>query len=141
MKLGGALEEGVAPNLGGVQGWLRARWRWITAGVVMAGAVAAIVWAVVPGRETIAPFAYHPEHEGEFQRAGAAGEAHLVYANSPGGALATARRVARLGPGIDAAARAGGVATEVVEGMVFLESGGLPDVVAGGDPKGAAGVA
>ncbi|MFL5335643.1 MAG: hypothetical protein ACJ8H8_21285, partial [Geminicoccaceae bacterium] len=107
----------------------------------MAGAVAAIVWAIVPGQETIAPFAYHREREGEFQRAGAAGEAHLVYANSPGGAVATARRVARLGPGIDAAARAGGVAPEVVEGMVFLESGGLPDVIAGGDPKGAAGVA
>jgi hypothetical protein len=107
----------------------------------MAGAVAAIVWAIVPGQETIAPFAYHREREGEFQRAGAAGEAHLVYANSPGGAVATARRVARLGPGIDGAARAGGVAPEVVEGMVFLESGGLPDVIAGGDPKGAAGVA
>src|SRR2546421_177143 len=39
----------------------------------MAGAVAAIVWAVVPGQETIAPFAYHREREGEFQRAGAAG--------------------------------------------------------------------
>ncbi|MDQ6749265.1 MAG: hypothetical protein M3Z33_00695 [Actinomycetota bacterium] len=90
--------------------------------------------------ETIDPFVFHASKRAAFERAAAAGESHLLYANSPGGASATARRVAAFAAPIRAAASASGVEPGLLEGIVFLESGGRPDVVAGGDPAGAAGI-
>lgn len=112
------------------------------------GAAAALVAAVVVAgtvviatrSETIDPFAFDASQRAKFERGAAAGESHLLYATSPGGASATARRVAGLEAPIRGAASASGVDPGVLEGMVFLESGGRPDVVAGGDPAGAAGV-
>ena len=40
------------------------------------------------------PFAYDPDHREDFEARAAAGNAHALYALSPGGAVATAKRVA-----------------------------------------------
>ncbi len=111
-------------------------------GAVAVVAVALVVGVVVLATrgETIDPFVFHASKRVEFERGAAAGESHLLYANSPGGASATARRVAAFEAPIRAAAAASGVEPGLLEGIVFLESGGRPDIVAGGDPAGAAGI-
>jgi soluble lytic murein transglycosylase-like protein len=117
------------------------RWPWI-AGALAAVALAVVaVVMVVSGEETIDPFGYARDREGDLERRAAAGESHLVYENSPGGAPATARRVARLRRLVESAAAAGRVDPDVVEAMVYLESGGLADAIAGNDLGGAVGVA
>jgi hypothetical protein len=115
-------------------------WWWGAAALLVIGLVVVVVVLATRG-ETIDPFAYEKGKRVRFEQAAAAGESHLLYANSPGGASATARRVAALEAPIRAAAAASGVEPGVLEGMVFLESGGRPDIVAGGDPAGAAGIA
>jgi hypothetical protein len=84
-------------------------------------------------------FAYDPDHEDAFVRRAAAGTAHVLYARSPGGATATAERVARWRPQVEAAARAAAVEPDVLEALVFLESAGREDALAGGI-EGAAGL-
>src|SRR5207302_1622168 len=69
-----------------------------------------------------------------------AGEAHVLYAKSPDGALATAARVAKLAPLIDRTAGAGGVDPGLLEAIVFLESAGFPNQIAGPDPASASGL-
>ena len=76
------------------------------------------------------PFAYDPERREEFERRAAAGLAHVLYAKSPGGAVATAERVARYRGLIEDVA--GEHDPDVIEAMVFLESAGRPDAMAGG---------
>ena len=76
------------------------------------------------------PFAYDPDRREEFERRAAAGLAHVLYAKSPGGAMATAERVARYRELIDRGA--GDHDPDVIEAMVFLESAGRPDATAGG---------
>src|SRR5918997_2786750 len=61
------------------------------------------------------PFSYDPERRKEFEARAAAGNAHVLYARSPGGAAATAERVARWRTQVDAAADAAGVDAELVE--------------------------
>jgi len=78
------------------------------------------------------PFAYDADREAEFVRRAAAGTSHLLYIRSPGGATATARRVARWRPQVEAAAREAGMPADLVEGLVFLESAGREDAMAGG---------
>src|SRR5687767_11729652 len=56
------------------------------------------------------PFAYDPDDEDELVRRAAAGTSHILYARSPGGATASAERVARWRPQVEDAARAAGVA-------------------------------
>jgi hypothetical protein len=93
--------------------------------------------------ERIDPLAYDPANDADLIARATAGYSHVLYAKSPGGALATARRVARLRPLVEAAAaRSGGaVDADTLEAIVFLESGGRPDAIAGdGDPANAAGL-
>jgi transglycosylase-like protein with SLT domain len=86
------------------------------------------------------PFAYSPAREAAFAARVVSGSAHVLFTKSPGGALATAARVAAYRPLIDAAVAGRGVDPRLVEGIVFVESAGRPDVIAGGDPTGAAGL-
>ena len=72
-------------------------------------------------------------------RRAAAGTSHILYARSPGGATATAERVARWRPQVEDAAREAGVAPELLEALVFLESAGREDAMAG-DTEGAVGL-
>jgi hypothetical protein len=78
------------------------------------------------------PFAYHPGDEAALVRRAAAGTSHVLYARSPGGATATAARVARWRPQVEAAARRAHVTPDLLEGLVFLESAGREDAMAGG---------
>ncbi len=86
------------------------------------------------------PLRYRSGLDDAYERRAAAGESHVLYAKSPGGVEATARRVARFRPAIEAAAARGEVDPDVLEAIVFLESGGRPDVVAGDDPANASGL-
>ncbi len=127
--------------------------RALLAAFVLVGAAVGITLALssggsrdlVPGAGnksgTFDPLAYSPEREGQLTRAATAGESHIVYAKSPGGVLATARRVAHWRPLIDRVAWTAGVNADALEGTVFLESAGRPDVIAGSDPANAAGLA
>jgi soluble lytic murein transglycosylase-like protein len=78
------------------------------------------------------PFAYDPDQEDALVKRAAAGTSHVLYARSPGGAVATAERVARWRPQVEAAAREAGVQPDLLEGLVFLESAGREDAMAGG---------
>jgi soluble lytic murein transglycosylase-like protein len=83
---------------------------------------------------------YDPRYGSDYAQRAAAGYAHVVYAKSPDGALATAQRVAAFRPLVEQAAAGSGVSPDLVEGMIFLESAGRPDVVAGSDAASAAGL-
>src|SRR4051812_33977674 len=86
------------------------------------------------------PLAYDPGHESELEQRATTGFADVVYEKSPGGVVATARRTARWRTLVERSARAYGVDPDTLEGIVFLESAGRPDVVAGGDLEGAVGL-
>ena len=86
------------------------------------------------------PFAYIPSRAADFANRAIAGEAHVLFTKSPGGAVATAHRVASFRAAIDAAAAGGGIDAATLEGIVFLESAGDPNAIAGADPVNAAGL-
>jgi hypothetical protein len=86
------------------------------------------------------PFPYEASRRAEFEARAAAASSHVVFANSPGGALATAQRVARFRGQIEAATAGSEVDPDLLEAMVFLESAGRPEVIAGKDPELAAGL-
>jgi len=111
--------------------------------VVFTGVLVALVGVILvvvltAGSER--PFEFSPEKRPEFERAAAAGQSHLLYVRSPGGTIATARRVDALREPVAAAADKARVDRGLIEGLVFLESGGRPDAVVEGDPANAAGV-
>jgi hypothetical protein len=87
------------------------------------------------------PFAYSADRESELESDAAAGLAHVLYAKSPDGVIASARRTVSFRPEIDRAADAAGVDPDLMEAMLFLESGGRTQVIAGDDPEAAAGLA
>jgi hypothetical protein len=99
---------------------------------------------LAPGRgatETTAdPLAYDGDRREEFEQRGAAGLAHVLYAKSPGGIVATSRRVAALRPLIEDVASRAGQDPDTLEGIVALESGGRPDARASDDLRSAAGL-
>lgn len=86
------------------------------------------------------PFAYSEGREEELVRRGRDGLSHVLYAKSPGGVEATAARVERLRGRVEAAAAGQDVDADTLEALVFLESAGRADAIAGGDPAGAAGL-
>src|SRR3954447_10759664 len=96
---------------------------------------------LAPGRgPSNDPLAYRPGAETMLSTRAAAGLSHVLYAKSPGGATATAARVARFRPLIEATARRYGEDPDVLEAIVFLESAGPPDARAGNDLSGAVGL-
>ena len=86
------------------------------------------------------PFGYQASREAEYSSRATAGSAHVLFAKSPGGVVATAARVAAFRGLIDAAVRGTSIDPNVLEGIVFVESAGRPDVIAGPDPAAAAGL-
>ncbi len=84
--------------------------------------------------------AYDDSKEEELERRAAFGLSQPLYAKSPGGVTATARRTESYRPLVDEAAADSGFDADLVEAVVFLESGGRPDVIAGDDPAGASGL-
>jgi hypothetical protein len=92
------------------------------------------------GSGTYDPLAYDSDKEKELEQRAAAGFSDVVYEKSPAGVVATAKRVARWRPLIERAAKARGVDPDTLEAIVFLESAGRPDAIAGGNVEGAAGL-
>jgi transglycosylase-like protein with SLT domain len=86
------------------------------------------------------PFAYTPAREAEFIARATAGSASPLFVKSPGGALATAARVASFRGQINRAVAGTGIDPNLLEGLVFVESAGRPQIIAGSDPSGAAGL-
>jgi hypothetical protein len=86
------------------------------------------------------PLAWQPGKDATLANRAAAGESHVLYAKSPGGAIATARRVARWRPLVEAAARRHGVPPDDLEALVFLESAGRPQACASSGLSGACGL-
>ena len=91
-----------------------------------------------PGDED--PFAYDPDREDEFTARAAAGLSHVLYAKSPGGAVASAERVARYRDVVEGVAEDTDFDPDTIEGIVLLESAGRPDATAANDPRGAVGL-
>jgi hypothetical protein len=132
------------------------RRRRLLAGAVLAGALVLVIILAgtggrsgppplpLPGAGQPAkpgdPFAYVSSRESDFAARAVAGSAHVLYAKSPGGAVATGARVARLRPLIERAVAGTGFDPSLVEALVFVESAGRPAVIAGGDPVNAAGL-
>ena len=85
------------------------------------------------------PLAWRPGQDPTFEQRAASGEGHVLYAKSPGGAIATARRVERWRPLVEASARRHGVAPDDLEALVYLESAGRAEACAG-DLEGACGL-
>jgi len=92
---------------------------------------------VGPGSD---PWVYDSDRQGEFEARAAAGYSHVVYVKSPGGIVATAARVARYRGDVEKAAAEAGVDPDLIEGMVLLESAGIPDARASDDLESAAGL-
>jgi hypothetical protein len=84
--------------------------------------------------------AYEPSQEDDLERAAAVGLSHALYEKSPGGVLATARRVEAFRPLVEDAVDGTDLDPDLLEAIVFLESGGRPDVIAGDDPEAASGL-
>jgi hypothetical protein len=117
----------------------RRRLAYLLAAVLVAGILIGILIArggdqpLAPGRGPDAdPLAFQPADEAVLQRRAAAGLSHVLYAKSPGGAVATAARVARFRGRIESAAARSGADPDMIEAIVFLESAGRPDARAGG---------
>lgn len=86
------------------------------------------------------PLRFQAGARADYERRAAAGLAHVLYAKSPGGVLATAARTAQYRRAVETVARAADVDPDTLEALVFLESAGQPDVVAARDPINAAGL-
>jgi len=96
-----------------------------------------------PGRddESVDPLAYTPAREKQLAAAAARGHAHVIYAKSPGGVVASAARTARYRPIIEDAAQADDLDPDTLEAIVMLESAGRPDAIADAQLEGAVGLA
>jgi soluble lytic murein transglycosylase-like protein len=116
--------------------------------VLVVGAVAGFLLqrngepALAPGRGPEQdPLAYkNNQDDTRLETRAAAGLSHVLYAKSPGGAIATAARTARFRPLIQATAARHGIDPDTLEAIVFLESAGRPEARAGNDLSGAVGL-
>jgi hypothetical protein len=93
------------------------------------------------GERSSDPFAYDSDQREDFERRATTGLSHVLFAKSPGGVIASAERTAQWREQIEDAADHAGIDPDLLEAMIFLESGGRAQVIAGGDPTGAAGLA
>ena len=121
-------------------------------GVIALGAVAALVVGL--GRkesnpsslrlpqEIVGPdpLAFKEGRTLAYERAAAFGLSHALFAKSPGGVAASAKRTAAFRPLVEEAAAGSGFNADLLEAIVFLESAGRPDVIAGDDVSHAAGL-
>jgi hypothetical protein len=92
------------------------------------------------GADVVDPLAWDQDRSASFAAAATRGYAHPLFEHSPGGVEATARRVDRYRPLIEAVAREARLDPDTIEAMVFLESAGRPDVAADPELEGAVGL-
>jgi hypothetical protein len=95
---------------------------------------------VVPAQVSDDPLAFVGERTEAYERAAAFGLSHALFAKSPGGVMASARRTAAFRELVEDAVSESGLDADVVEAIVFLESAGRPEVIAGDDPVNASGL-
>ncbi|GIU94144.1 MAG: hypothetical protein KatS3mg012_0601 [Gaiellaceae bacterium] len=86
------------------------------------------------------PLAFDDARRSAYERAAAFGLSHVLFAKSPGGVVASARRTADFRPLVEEAVAGSGIDPDLLEAIVFLESAGRPDVIAGHDVEHAAGL-
>jgi hypothetical protein len=86
------------------------------------------------------PLTFQSGRTSEYERAAAFGLSHALFAKSPGGVVASARRTATFRPLVDDAVLGSGFEADLVEAIVFLESAGRPEVIAGNDVEQASGL-
>lgn len=87
------------------------------------------------------PLAWDRSDKAEFEARAATGLSHVIYEKSPGGVAASAKRTAAYRDQIEVAAARHGVDADTLEALIFLESAGRPDVIAGPTPESASGLA
>ena len=87
------------------------------------------------------PLAWDRSRRAELSERAAIGLSHVIYEMSPGGVIASAKRTAAYRESIEAAARRHGVDADTLEAVIFLESAGRPNVIAGPTPESASGLA
>jgi hypothetical protein len=116
--------------------------------VVAAGVAGlVIVLAVLDGGEepidplgATAPPPFRDMSPDALESRAADGLAHVLYEKSPGGPVATAERTARWRGQVESVAGQSGSDPDLLEAIVFLESAGRSDAVAGPDVASAAGL-
>jgi transglycosylase-like protein with SLT domain len=121
---------------------------------VIAIAVIALIVALSGGGSDSGSFlepaegAIQPEQVGDgydrpdeqLGRIAAAGVAPVLFEKSADGVVESAQRTAGFRVLVNGVASAASVDADTLEAMVFLESGGRPDVIAGDDPRAATGL-
>ena len=90
--------------------------------------------------EALGVYDYVAAHRAAYVARATAGNAQVLYTMSPGGVFATAARVARYRRLIDATVRGTGIPPAMLEALVFVESAGRPEVIAGTSAADAAGL-
>ena len=86
------------------------------------------------------PLSFEEGRTAAYERAAAFGLSHALFAKSPGGVTASAGRAASFRSLVEDAVAGSGFDADLVEAIVFLESAGRPDVIAGGDVENASGL-
>ena len=92
------------------------------------------------GPSELDALAYEPSQDEELVEAATFGLSQPLYAKSPGGVFATAKRTEKFRQAIENAVDGTEFDADLLEAIVFLESGGRPDVIAGPDPVAASGL-
>jgi len=87
------------------------------------------------------PLAWDEDRRSELEQRAATGTSEVIYANSPDGVVATAERTDTWRNQVERAAERHGVDADRLEALVFLESAGRPEVIAGETPEAASGLA
>ncbi|HEX6697522.1 MAG TPA: transglycosylase SLT domain-containing protein [Solirubrobacteraceae bacterium] len=96
--------------------------------------------SVIGGVAAAQPFNYVPEQRAAYERDAAMGLSHVLFAKSPGGVVASARRTAHWRPIVDRVARAHRLDADTLEAIIMLESAGRPDARASTDLRSAVGL-
>jgi hypothetical protein len=96
--------------------------------------------SVIGGVAAAQPFNYVPAQRAAYERDAAVGLSHVLFAKSPGGVVASARRTAHWRPIVDRVARAHQLDADTLEAIIMLESAGRPDARASNDLRSAVGL-
>src|SRR6202046_1464357 len=83
-------------------------------------------------------FHYDASKSAEYVARATAGNGQVLFSKSPGGAVATATRAADFAPMIARAVAGTNIPATAIEGLVLLESAGLPDAAVAENPANAA---
>ena len=86
------------------------------------------------------PFVWSNDRRAEFEAGAATAASHVIYEMSPDGVVASAERTEAFRDQIAAAADRHDLDPDTLEALIFLESAGRPDVIAGPTPESAAGL-